>query len=143
MAPLAVPPFSADAAASEMLADTETTAIKDMFEASTRALLDGDLDKWETYWAEGAVLMPPGHASVKGRAALVDFASKNLGHLDTFELSNWTFEGQGSLAVVTTDVTWNSEDGDNLTGKQVVIAIKDASGAWKAQKVIYNSNSAP
>jgi len=79
-APIAIPAFSAEAVAAEveMLADTETAAIKDMFEVSTRALLDGDLDKWKSYWAEGAVLMPPGHASVKGRAALVGLCQQKF-----------------------------------------------------------------
>jgi ketosteroid isomerase-like protein len=130
-------------AVSEQLPDTETAAIKDMFEAATQALFDGDLDKWQSYWTEDAVLMPPGHPAVEGRAALLDFARKTWSDLDAFKLSNWTFEGRGDLAVVSTDIVWSTKGGDKNSGKQIVIAVKDANGAWKAQKVIYNTNGTP
>jgi ketosteroid isomerase-like protein len=143
-----VPPVPASAeiavmALSEGLPESEKTTIKNMFETATQALVHGDLNKWQTYWTEDAVLMPPGHPTVEGRAALVDFARKNLGDLKALKLSNWTFEGRDDLAVVTTDVAWSTKGGDKKTGKQIVIAVKDASGAWKAQKVIYNTDGTP
>jgi len=129
------------------LSDADKTAIKAMFKASTDALVKGDLATWAGYWTDDAVLMPPGHASVKGRKQLVDYVKANLSDLAEYTQSNWTFEGQGSLAVVTTDLLWDYKTGPNAgkskKGKQVVVALKGADGAWKAQKVIFNTNAKP
>jgi uncharacterized protein (TIGR02246 family) len=131
-------------AVSDQLSAAEKDAIKTVFETATQALLDGDLDKWQTFWTEDATVMPPGQPTVEGRAALVAFARKNLvGNLDGFKESNWRFEGCSDLAVVTTGMSWTSKDGEKIAAKQIVIAVKEPSGAWKAQTVIYNLNPAP
>jgi len=111
-----------------------------MFVSATKALIDGDLQTWQTDLVEDATFMPPRHPSISGLPALVEFARESLGDFESYDLSNW-IEGTGELAVVTTDIAWSHEGGDKTTGKQVVIAVKDESGDWKAQKVIYNSNS--
>jgi ketosteroid isomerase-like protein len=131
-------------AVSDQLPPAEADAVKTMFETATQALLDGDLDKWQTFWTEDATVMPPGQATVKGRAALVDYAAKNLvGKLDGFKQSNWRFEGCSDLAVVTTGMSWTSKDGKKIAAKQIVIAVKEPGGAWKAKTVIYNFDPAP
>jgi len=149
LATAAMPPMMAKAgmfalAESDQLPAAEQEAVKTMFETATQTLLDGDLDKWQTFWTEDATVMPPGEATVKGRAALVEYARKDLvGNLDGFKLSNWRFQGCSDLAVITTDMAWTSKDGKKVAAKQMVIAVKEADGTWKVQTVIYNSDPAP
>jgi len=131
------------------ISEADQAAIKDMFKASTDALVAGNLDEWATYWTDDGVLMPPGHPSVTGRAELVDYVRGNLSNLDEYTQSNWTIEGSGDLAVVTTDLLWTFKSGDGSDkpttekGKQIVVTQKGADGMWKAQKVIYNNDGSP
>ena len=147
--PLLVPAIPAQAGmavmslADDRLPEAEKAALKTMFETATQALVDGDLDLWESYWTEDAVAMPPGLPAVEGREALVAFAKKSLGALDAVALSDWTFEGRDDFAVVSTAFEWTDTRGGKQKGKQVVVAVKNAAGAWKAQRVIYNLDGRP
>jgi ketosteroid isomerase-like protein len=133
-----------------LISETDVAAIKDLFRDATRALIDGDLDAWVTYWAEDGVMMPPNHPSVRGHAQLIEYVRANMANLAYFEQPNWTIEGRDGLAVVSSDMQWtfkqagsDSPIGPPVMGKQVVVLLKDTRGSWKAQTVIYNTNGAP
>jgi len=38
---------------------------------------------------------------------------------------------------------WTFNNDKSKTGKQIVVMVKDADGAWRAQKVMYNLDGAP
>lgn len=120
------------------LSDADVGAIKGTFKKSTDALVQGNLDVWSDFWTEDAILMPPGHRSVTGLPKLVEFARGSLADLKALTQSDWTFEGRGDLAVVSTEMTWTYKDGTTKNGKQVVALLKDGNSVWKAQKAIFN-----
>ncbi|MEM8589323.1 MAG: nuclear transport factor 2 family protein [Pseudomonadota bacterium] len=125
------------------LSNVETGAIKAMIEAWTSALVARDWAAWEGHWAEDGVLMPPGHARIVGRAALVAFATGDLGAVTGFTFSDWTFDGQGDLAVVTNtiqvDVAGSAPDQPAPSNDQMLLVRKHADGAWRIHKVIFNA----
>ena len=122
------------------LPEAEVTAIRQVFKTATDALVAGDWKVWSEFWTKDAVLMPPNHPSVAGLEKLRKFVQADLSALKDFKQSDWTFEGRGDLAVVTTGMEWIFKDGKSKTGKQIVVMVKDAEGVWRAQKVIYNLN---
>jgi ketosteroid isomerase-like protein len=133
------PPVRAEAMSNSLkLSEADTAAIKETFKRSTEALVAGDWNVWSEFWAKDAVLMPPSHPSITGIEKLRKFVQADLSNLKDFKQSDWTFEGQGNLAVVTTGMEWTFKEGKSKKGKQIVIMVKDAEGAWRAQKVIYN-----
>lgn len=146
---VAVPPLLVTSAKGETMAETaklseaEVTAIKKAFETASEALGAADWPVWSAFWAEDAVLMPPNHPRIEGLEKIRKFVQADLSNLKAFKPSDWTFEGRGDMAVVTTAMEWTFKDGTAKTGKQMVLMAKDADGAWRAQKVIYNLNGAP
>ncbi|MEM9682312.1 MAG: nuclear transport factor 2 family protein, partial [Pseudomonadota bacterium] len=94
------------------LSETDANAIKQMMEEWTTALTEKDWDKWQGYWAEDGVLMPPDHERIVGRSDLVAFASGNFGPVKSFAFADWTFDGLGDLAVVTNTISIEF-DGDD------------------------------
>ncbi|WP_244500361.1 YybH family protein [Methyloceanibacter methanicus] len=125
------------------LSEAETTAIKKAFMTASEALGAADWPVWSAFWTKDAVLMPPNHPRIEGLEKIRKFVQADLANLKAFRPSDWTFEGRGDLAVVTTAMEWTFKDGTTKTGKQMVLMAKDAGGAWQAQKVIYNLNGAP
>lgn len=124
------------------LSEADVAAIKETFKRSTDALVAGDWSVWSEFWAKDAVLMPPNHPSIAGIEKLRKFVQADLSDLQDFKQSDWTFEGRGDLAVVTTGMEWTFKKGKSKKGKQIVIMLKDAGGVWRAQKVIYNLDGA-
>ena len=122
------------------LPDAEVIAIRQVFKTATDALVAGDWKVWSEFWTNDAVLMPPNHPSIAGLEKLRKFVQVDLSALKDFKQSDWTFEGRGDLAVVTTGMEWIFKDGKSKTGKQIVVMVKDAGGVWRAQRVIYNLN---
>jgi len=130
--------------AAQGLAASEVDAIKRMMADWTDAMLAGDKAKWRRYWAADGVLMPPGHARVRGHEALVDFADANFGAIRGYAFSDWAVAGREDLAVVTNTMrTYASAEatGDpSATLKQMLHLRKGADGGWQVQAVIFNSD---
>ncbi|MEO1226705.1 MAG: nuclear transport factor 2 family protein [Pseudomonadota bacterium] len=126
------------------LSDVETEAIKAMIEAWTSALVARDWPAWQGHWAEDGVLMPPGHARIAGRAALVAFATSDLGAVTGFTFSDWTFDGQDDFAVVTNtirvDVAGSAPDQPAPSNDQMLLVRKHTDGNWRVHKVIFNAS---
>lgn len=122
------------------LSNADVLAIKKLFKASGDALVAGDWDAWSKSWAKDAVLMPPGHPSIKGIEKIQKYIQAGFGQLQMFEDSDFTFEGGGDLAVVTTNMAWTLKDGSAKSGKQLVVLRKTGADAWRVLQVIYNAN---
>jgi len=125
------------------LSDADVAAIKQTFKRATDALVTKDWNTWSEFWTKDAVLMPPNHPSLSGIESLRKFVQADLSDLKDFTQSDWTFEGRDGLAVVTTGMKWTFNNDKSKTGKQIVVMVKDADGAWRAQKVMYNLDGAP
>ena len=122
-------------AATASFAD-EDAAIKTTIEAWTQALLDGQYQTWIDHWTEDAFLMPPDHATLKGRDEILSFARDGFPGAGSFAFSDWRIEGHGDLAVVVNTIRW----GD--TRFRQMIALRRRNGDWKVQLVIINTGAA-
>lgn len=126
------------------LSEKDTVWVRDAIDSWTRCLEAGDYDAWATYWAEDGVLMPPGQPRVEGRDSLVAFIRENFGGVRTMQLTDWTIEGCGDLAVATTNVSWHMESSVGKepagTAKQMIEMRKNPEGRWLVKTVIYNSD---
>ncbi|WP_169054279.1 DUF4440 domain-containing protein [Nitratireductor sp. XY-223] len=128
------------------LSDTDIDAIKTMMSDWTTALVNQDWSQWRSYWDEDAVLMPPDHKRIVGRAELVSFASASLGKINSFAFSDWTFDGFGDLAVVTNtiriEVDGAAPEQPQAANDQMILVRKHADGNWLIHKVIFNGSAA-
>ena len=126
------------------LSEKDTVWVRDAIDSWTRCLEAADYDAWATYWAEDGVLMPPDHARVEGRENLIALIRENFGGVRTMQLTDWSIEGRGDLAVATTNVSWHTEAsvGKEPAGsaKQLIEMRKNAEGRWLVKTVIYNSD---
>ncbi len=108
----------------------------------------GDLDSIMTYWAEDAVLLPPGGPALRGRAAIREYVEGSQ-QVPGFQI-RWEPESvhvaeSGDLAYMLERnvVTVNDSAGQPLTmhGKAVTVWRKDAGGTWR--NVVDTWNDAP
>lgn len=126
------------------LSETDIEAIKRMMDEWTTSMANGDWTKWQGYWAEDGVLMPPDHERIVGRADLVAFAADSLGAVKAFTFSDWTFDGVGDLAVVTNtiriDFDGSGTDQVAASNDQMLLVRKHEDGNWRVHKVIFNAS---
>ncbi len=91
--------------------------------------------KWLSYFADNAVLMPPGHHSLKGHEAIEAFVRRNVGPLPSFTFADWRFDGACGLAVVTSSFVAGP-----LKDKHLVVLRRQPDGRWLIKTVIYNAS---
>ena len=106
------------------------------------------VDDWIDFWADDAVLMPPGLPPVRGKSAIrqyVENAAKVPGFQIRWEPESVHVSQSGDLAYMfeRNVVTFNDPQGNPVTahGKVVTVWRKDANGAWR--NVVDMWNEAP
>ena len=106
------------------------------------------MDEWIDFWAEDAVMMPPGLPAVRGKAAIrqyVEAAAKLPGFRISWEPESAHVSQSGDLAyMIERNVTTvNDTNGNPVTthGKVVTVWRKRADGSW--QNVVDMWNEAP
>jgi len=106
------------------------------------------LDEWIDFWAEDAVMMPPGLSAVRGKAAIrqyVEAAGKLPGFQIRWEPESAYVSQSGDLAyMIERNVTIiNDAQGNPVTthGKVVTVWRKGADGSWR--NVVDMWNEAP
>jgi ketosteroid isomerase-like protein len=106
------------------------------------------VDDWIDFWAEDAVMMPPGLPPVRGKAAIrqyVETAAKLPGFQIRWEPESVFVSQSGDLAyMIERNVsTFNDPHGHPVTayGKVVTVWRKDADGSWR--NVVDMWNEAP
>ena len=102
-------------------------------------------EKFSSYYAPDASLFPPGSARINGQKAILEhwkkfFATPGLaikGATDGVEASR---SGDLAMETGTFELTTNDAKGKPVTqkGKYVVVWKKQADGAWKAYRDIFN-----
>ena len=106
------------------------------------------VEDWIDFWAEDAVMMPPGLPPVRGRAAIRQYV-ETAANLPGFQI-HWEPESvcvsrSGDLAymIERNVTTFNDSQGNPVTtyGKVVTVWRKEADGSWR--NVVDMWNEAP
>ena len=127
--------------AAELTAD-DRTAIEASDEAWAKAALAGDWVAVAAIYTEDAVLLPPNHEAVEGRAAIQAYF-ETFPPLSDFQLHSIEVDGVGDIAYVRGHyvLTMTPEGGDpiNDSGHYLEVLRKQADGSWLLYRDIYNS----
>ncbi|MBI2071557.1 MAG: nuclear transport factor 2 family protein [Gemmatimonadetes bacterium] len=100
-----------------------------------------DWDALSQLYAEDAVLMPPNHPAVVGRAAIREFTA-TFPPVVEFSLTNDVIDGIGDLAYVRGRyrMTLAIEGTPTDSGKYIEIRRRQPDGSWKFTADIFNSS---
>lgn len=128
--------------------DADKTEIQDATRAWAVAYNAGDADGVMKLYAEDAVVMPPGHEPLFGRAAIREYiagdsaAAKAAGATLTIE--------HGDSAGISGDVAWHTglysvsdASGARVDGGSYMEAVQKTDGKWYIVRDIWNSDKAP
>lgn len=97
----------------------------------------GDADALASLYADDAVLLPPDHEPVRGRAAIGDFWRQ--GTDEGLEVSTLTVEVDGSLGYLVGRYHLPATDEEPAdSGKYVMCLKRQRDGAWKLTADIWN-----
>ena len=104
-----------------------------------------DVERALSFWADDAVVYPPGGPAVVGKAAIREFVLKSLaapGFTISWKTTDVVVAGGGDMAygTVTNRVTVDGPDGKSvvLDGKGVTVWRRGKDGAWKCVVDIWN-----
>ncbi len=123
------------------LSNVEVTSIKQTIVAWTDALINGDLELWNSYWAPGSVLMPPGLGRITGAAMRNSLArTPPYDNIASATFSDWDVVGREDLAVVANNITIQPKSGGppNVS-KQLIIMRRHGTNKWLVQAVMFNA----
>ncbi len=118
-------------------------AIRASSEAVSKLIVAGDFDGATHLYTEDAVVMPPGHPALEGRAALKSWM-ESFPKLSRFDLNQHEIECQGDLAYVRGSyvMTLLTDQGPLETrGKYIEIHKRQLDGSWRLARDIFNADS--
>jgi uncharacterized protein (TIGR02246 family) len=114
------------------------------------AAQDRDVDRAVSFWAEDAIVFPPGSPPVAGKAAIRDFVVKSFqtpGFGISWKTATVVVSLGGDMAYTTgtNRVTFAGPDGRQvgIEGKAVTVWRRENDGAWKCVIDIWNDASQP
>ena len=120
------------------LPDGEADRLRSFIEAWTDDWVAGGMAEWKTFWAEDAVLMPPGHERIAGVSKLADYVTQSFKPGLRYRFSDWSFTGRDDLAVVTNQIALSSDDAEAATTfNQMIVLRRDTDQHWRIQTVIF------
>jgi uncharacterized protein (TIGR02246 family) len=104
-----------------------------------------DVDRAVSYWADDAIVFPPGSPAVSGKAAIREFVAKSFqtpGFSISWKTATVAVSSGGDIAYTTggNRVTFSTPDGKQVAvdGKAVAIWRRQKDGAWKCAVDIWN-----
>jgi uncharacterized protein (TIGR02246 family) len=114
----------------------------------SRAAQNRDVDRVLFFWADDAIVFPPGSPAVSGKAAIREFVTKSF-QTPSFNISWKTttvaVSRSGDIAYTTgtNRVTFSTPDGKQVTveGKAVAVWRREKNDAWKCVIDIWNDVS--
>ena len=116
----------------------------------SRAAQDRDVDRAVSFWAEDAIVFPPGSPPVAGKAAIREFVVKSFqtpGFGISWKTATVTVSRGGDMAYTTgtNRVTFVGPDGKQvgIEGKAVTVWRRENDGTWKCVIDIWNDASKP
>lgn len=114
----------------------------------SRAAQDRDVDRVVSFWADDAIVFPPGSPAVAGKAAIREFVAKSFqtpGFSISWKTTTVAVSRGGDIAYTTgtNRVTFSTPDGKQVTveGKAVAVWRREKDGAWKCVIDIWNDAS--
>jgi uncharacterized protein (TIGR02246 family) len=115
----------------------------------SRAAAEGrNVDHVVSFWAEDAIVLPPGSPPVVGKSAIREFVAKSFqtpGFRISWKTTDVTVARSGDLAYATgaNRITFNGPDGKQVAveGKGVTVWRREKDGAWKCVIDIWNDTS--
>ena len=126
----------------------EAEALMNLSREWSAKIASAPMDEWIDFWAEDAVMMPPGLPAVRGKAAIrqyVEAAARLPGFRISWEPESAHVSQSGDLAyMIERNVTTvNDAKGNPVAthGKVVTVWRKRADGSW--QNVVDMWNEAP
>ncbi|OLB69377.1 hypothetical protein AUI06_09085 [archaeon 13_2_20CM_2_52_21] len=109
-----------------------------------------DVERIVSFWADDAIVIPPGQLAIIGKDAIRDYVTASLkipGFSIQWKTTRFTIARACDLAygVGTNQVSFNDENGNRLTlrGKAVTIWRTEGRGAWKCVVDIWNDDPPP
>lgn len=116
----------------------------------SRAAQGRDIDRIVSFWAEDAMVLPPGSAPVVGKTAIREFVAKSFdtpGFGISWKTDKVVVSRSGDLAYASGSnrVVFNGPDGRQVAveGKAVTVWRRGKEGAWKCVVDIWNAVSPP
>ena len=114
----------------------------------SRTAQDRDVDRVVSFWADDAIVFPPGSPAVAGKAAIREFVAKSFqtpGFSISWKTTTVAVSRGGDIAYTTgtNRVTFSTPDGKQVTveGKAVAVWRREKDGAWKCVIDIWNDAS--
>jgi uncharacterized protein (TIGR02246 family) len=107
-------------------------AVRRYVEASNQ----GDADALASLYADDAMLLPPDHEPVRGRAAIGDFWRQ--GTDEGLEVTTLTVEVEGDLGYLVGRYHLPATDEEPADSGKYVMCLKRQKGAWKLTADIWN-----
>jgi uncharacterized protein (TIGR02246 family) len=104
-----------------------------------------DVDRVVSFWADDAIVFPPGSPPLKGKPAIREFVAKSYqtpGFSISWKTTNVAVSRSGDLAYArgTNRVSFTGLDGRQVTveGKAVTVWRREKEGIWKCVIDIWN-----
>ena len=114
----------------------------------SKAAQDRDVDRAVSFWADDAIVFPPGSPAVVGKAAIREFVTKSFrtpGFSISWKTTTVAVSNSGDIAYATgtNRVTFDAADGKQVTveGKAVAVWRREKNGVWKCVIDIWNDVS--
>jgi uncharacterized protein (TIGR02246 family) len=113
--------------------------IAKVMESYAAAYRDNDPDALAALYADGAVLLPPGHEMVKGRDSVRAFWSRGMEA--GFEMATVSIEVSGDAGYVVGRYYVPPDDQDDAeTGKYIIALRRERGGIWRITADIWNAD---
>ncbi len=124
----------------------DVAAINNVFKEMAASANAGDIDRWTSLWAEDAIEMPAGAASVVGRqqigndlaGSMNQFTIEEAITVEEIEVAGkWAFSSGRHTAILNP-----KGEGQSflIDGKSMTILLRQSDGGWKIYRSIWNSN---
>ncbi|HTO75251.1 MAG TPA: SgcJ/EcaC family oxidoreductase [Thermoanaerobaculia bacterium] len=143
----ALVPASAGASDTSAAAKSEVMRRSAEWSAAAQAR---DVEKVVAFWADDAVVLPPGGPAISGKAAIRDYVVKSFqtpGFGISWKAESAVVSGSGDLAWAreSNRVTFTGPDGKPIAvdGKAITVWRKGKDGIWRCVADIWNDDAAP
>ena len=113
--------------------------IENVMDAYAKAYRNDDPDAMAALYADGAMLLPPGHDLVKGRDSVRAFWSRGMEA--GFEMATVSIEVSGAAAYVVGRYYVPPDDDDDAeTGKYIIALRRERDGVWRITADIWDAD---
>ena len=113
--------------------------IENVMQSYAQAYRSNDPDAMAALYADGAMLLPPGHELVKGRDSVRAFWSRGMEA--GFEMATVSIEVSGNAGYVVGRYYVPPDDEDDAeTGKYIIALRRERDGVWRITADIWNAD---